>query len=165
VLLGTYNEVTRTSADAAGMWVYPPGLLEGVAYVDLPFLERERAWTAVALEFIRQHPGDIPRMMAQRLARWAIQPMFVARDALHPALIGAQPVFFFALLILALQGVAILVLERQREVLLTLGALVLPAAITVAVFFGEARFRAPYHPMLALLASVVMARLVTLRRR
>ncbi|MBX3065937.1 MAG: hypothetical protein KF726_23365 [Anaerolineae bacterium] len=164
LLLGTYNQYTFSNPDVAALWLYPPELPEGAPYKDLPYLQREAQWTAIALENIRAHLSEIPRLMGQRIARWLLQPAWYPRPLLDPRLTAAQPIFYILLLILSLQGVLMLLLQRRLRVLWIMFTLLLPTAITVALLFGEARFRAPYHPMFALLVGCGIGALVGGRR-
>ena len=160
LLLGTYNNFTINAPDAAGMWLYPPELPEGMPYNDLGYLAREQAWTQKAIEVIRANLSAVPRMMGQRIARWLLQPLFISRPLLDPRLLAVQPAFYIFLLIASLTGVGFLLLERRWLILWLCFSLLLPTAITVAALYGEARFRAPYHPLFACLAAVVIGKLV-----
>jgi hypothetical protein len=164
LLLGCYNEFTFNTPDAAALWLYPRELPEGRPYAALPYLEREQAWAALAVANIRANLAAVPRLMGQRLARWLLQPVFLSRPLLDPRLLSAQPIFLLLLLIGSLTGAAFLVMERRWQLLWLLATLVLPGAITVAALYGEARFRVPYHPVLACLTAVFIGRLATLKR-
>lgn len=164
LLLGCYNEFTFNTPDAAALWLYPRELPEGQPYAALPYLEREQAWASLAVANIRANLNAVPRLMGQRLARWLLQPVFLSRPLLDFRLLSAQPIFLVLLLIGSLTGMAFLLMERRWQVLWLLTTFVLPGAITVAALYGEARFRVPYHPMMACLTAVFIGRLATLKR-
>lgn len=165
LLLGSYNNFTLNSPDAYGMWLFPRELPEGAPYADLPYLQRERAWADAAFQFISQHLTSIPVMIGRRLARFALQPAYVPRPALDSRLLLFQPIYFFFLLISTFEGIVILALRRVWRPLLIMGTLLLPTLIIVAVLYGEARFRTPYHPMMACLSAAFYAWLGSALRR
>jgi hypothetical protein len=160
LILGTYNSFTINEPEAAGMWLYPRELPEGIPYKDLDYLAREQAWAQKGFEVIRENVAILPRLMAQRVARWLLQPLFISRPLLDPRLLALQPPFYIGLLIASLAGAVFLLMERRWHTLWLCFTLLLPAAITVALLYGEARFRTPFHPLLACLAAVVIGKLV-----
>ncbi|MBX3080289.1 MAG: hypothetical protein KF716_01560 [Anaerolineae bacterium] len=160
LILGCYNSFTINEPEAAGMWLYPRELPEGTPYNGLDYLAREQAWAQKGVEVIRANLSAVPRMMAQRVARWLLQPVFISRPLLDPRLLALQPPFYIFLLIASLAGTVFLLMERRWRILWLCFSLLLPTAITVALLYGEARFRTPYHPLLACLAAVVIGKLV-----
>jgi hypothetical protein len=169
LLLGSYNQYTLNIPDAYGMWLYPKELADGAPYAALPYLEREAAWAAVGWAFIRDHVADIPVMMSRRVARLLLQPAYIPRNGLSESLFFVvQPLFLGFLWIGCLSSTLFILRARSkwgrslRDFLGLVLMLMLPALLTAALLYGEARFRLVYHPLLVV---IIVGGLSTIRVR
>jgi 4-amino-4-deoxy-L-arabinose transferase-like glycosyltransferase len=165
LLLGSYNTLTRDNSEAYGMWLYPKQIPEGAPFADLPYLPRESAWSAQGWAFIRANVAALPVMAFRRVARLVFQLGYIPRDGLAWWVLAAQPISYGVLLVGALCGALLMALRRATTYLRIVVATMLPALILAALFYGEARFRAPFHPLLAVLGAYFWAGFGGKRRR
>jgi len=118
-----------------------------------------------AFTYIGDHLGRLPVVVAARLGRaWAL---YVPFDQLRfDSVAEARPMpasrvglgMYYALAVLSVAGVV--ALRRRGEPSFPLTVWLVNVAITVIVFYGMTRFRAPAEPFLVLLGAVGLVSLV-----
>ena len=126
--------------------------------------------TDKAVEYARDNLDRLPAVAAARFGRaWGL---YVPMDQLRfdrfaeNRPMGASQVGLAAYYVLAVAAVGGVVTLRRRGVpSFPLVAGVVSVAVTVVVFYGSTRFRAPAEPSIVLLASVALDQLVGRLRR
>ena len=118
-----------------------------------------------AFDYIGDHVGRLPVVVAARLGRaWAL---YVPFDQLRfDSVAEARPLpssqvglaMYYGLAVLSVVGVV--ALRRRGEPSFPLTVWLVNVAITVVVFYGMTRFRAPAEPSLVLLGSIGLLALV-----
>jgi len=118
-----------------------------------------------AFTYIGDHLGRLPVVVAARLGRaWAL---YVPFDQLRfDSVAEARPMpasrvglgMYYALAVLSVAGVV--ALRRRGEPSFPLTVWLVNVAVTVIVFYGMTRFRAPAEPFLVLLGAVGLVSLV-----
>jgi 4-amino-4-deoxy-L-arabinose transferase-like glycosyltransferase len=144
---------------------------EGCADPDLPEVERNRASTRMAIEFVIDHParelqqiGRRARLMFESdhdgvLAVNTLGGGQVIADDTSAVLEDIADVAFYVVTVLAGAGLVVLIATRRRRrpetalVLLSMGALI---AVPL-LLWGNPRFHLPFSPFLAILAGGAVA--------
>jgi len=150
-------------------------------YVDGPEVEvaRDGELRGRALRWIRDHPGELPRLSAAKLAvTFAHDDDAVSAwesygadrhlsDGVRSALRWLSDLYYWPVGLAALAGAALAALDarraRRERVAGPAGALLAAAvtlggALVVVAFFGDERFKVPIVPCLAMLAAYPLAR-------
>ncbi|HEV3451302.1 MAG TPA: glycosyltransferase family 39 protein [Acidimicrobiia bacterium] len=119
-----------------------------------------------AVTYVRHHEGRLPVVVAARLGRIveAFRPGQNIRlreflDGIESPVANAALVTYYALALLSVAGAV--VLRRRRVTGYPLLAPIAVVLITVALSYGNTRFRAPAEVMLAVLAAVAIDALVS----
>ncbi|HET6963855.1 MAG TPA: glycosyltransferase family 39 protein [Acidimicrobiales bacterium] len=116
-----------------------------------------------ATHFIRTHESRLPVVVAARLGRafglyHPLQQITLDSNVetrpYHWALTGLG--MYYVLVVLAAGGVV--VLRRRRVPVFPLLAVGLTVAVSVALAFGDTRYRSTFEPVLAMLAAVLLDR-------
>jgi 4-amino-4-deoxy-L-arabinose transferase-like glycosyltransferase len=139
--------------------------------------ERNAVWQDRAFDYMSEHKGRVPVVMAARFGRmWGLfrpgapwadlgQGQTLALDVLEGRPVGAARVAlgqFYVLVVFAIGGA--FVLRRRRTTLWPLVALPILASITGMLTFGSARYRAVAEIAIAVLAAVAIEELWNRRR-
>jgi len=160
------------SLDARGGYRW--ALHEGCADPALPEAERNRKSTALALEFVRDHPGR------ELLQIWRRSGFMFATD--HDGLeavdtLGREPRFapdekrllqrlangyYFAMLWLAVPGVVLAAIRSTRPIRWLVGSLFLALLVVPLLLYGNARFHVPLTCFGAIGAAATITSLATL---
>ena len=164
-----YTNCDRTYyGDLVGFWWYEcKGDVDLQAQRDQSVLDADLR--AQALDYIEEHPGRVPAVVAARAGRvWGFykpnqvanletfegRPLWLARASI----LSLYPIMALAL-------VAAVLLRRYRTVVLPLVAPVVVVTVAVMLTFGQPRYRATADGTLAVLAGVGAARVVDVVRR
>jgi hypothetical protein len=147
---------------------------DAVANLPRPELEvtYDRLAREAALRYIREHPRDAISNWPNKIyllyeddvtaTNW-YQPL--GADYLSPhtedRINLMSNVYYYAMLIAAAAGVALLAFERSRGLVLPLAVLAVWTMVSL-VFFAEPRFHIPVYPAFALLAGAAIARVFEL---
>jgi 4-amino-4-deoxy-L-arabinose transferase-like glycosyltransferase len=134
---------------------------------DLPGDEsvRDEKLRRIAFDYMREHRGDVPRVVAARVGRvWEVfRPYQTAGFDWNEG--RGRAVGEWALLshlvALALAAAGVVVLWRRRRPVLPLVAIVATVTITAAAFYGAVRFRIPADVVLVVLAAVTIDQIAT----
>lgn len=118
---------------------------------------RARAWRRIGLEYASDHLDRVPVVLAARVARqWELyRPIQNARltgfEGRHQ---GAAVVGVATYGVMMAVGVVGLVTWRRRRIpLAPVGAVAAMVTLTAIYAYGNVRFRAPFEPLLCLLAA------------
>jgi 4-amino-4-deoxy-L-arabinose transferase-like glycosyltransferase len=122
-----------------------------------------------ALDYMGDHVGDLPKVVAARFGR-AFGLYAPQQQIEFDVVAEARPIessrvglaLYYGLAALSVAG--IVALRRRGEPSFPLTVWVINVAITVVVFYGMTRFRAPAEPSLVLLGSIGLVWLVSLFR-
>ncbi len=152
---------------------------EGCADPDLPEVERNRANTRMAIEFVIDHPSRELQQIGRRarlifgsdndgvLAVNTLGGGPEIADDTTAALEDIADVAFYVVTVLAGAGLVVLIASRRRRrpevalVLLSMGALI---AVPL-LLWGNPRFHLPFSPLLAILAGGAVATSVEVLQR
>jgi hypothetical protein len=134
---------------------------------DLPGDEsvRDEKLRHIALDYIGDHRGDLPRVVVVRVGRlWEVfRPHQTAQfdwtEGRGPDIGEWALLVYLATLALAVAGGV--VLWGRRRPLLPLVAIVATVTITAAAFYGAVRFRVPADVVLVVLAAAAIDAIVT----
>jgi Dolichyl-phosphate-mannose-protein mannosyltransferase len=152
---------------------------EGCADPDLPEVERNRANTRMAIEFVIDHPTRELQQIGRRarlifsndhdgvLAVNTLGGKQVIADDTGAVLEDIADVTFDMVMVLAAAGFVVLIASRRRdrpEVALVLLSMVSLIAVPL-LLWGNPRFHLPFSPFLAILAGGAVATSVELLRR
>jgi len=124
--------------------------------------EVDQYWRREALAYMAEHPlgvlGNALRKLAEFIAYIEVpNNRSLVQDRLFSPVLRVLPSPFGWLLALGVPGIAILLRRDRRAILLV--APIAVAAVTVALFFSEDRFRFHAVPMLAFGAGVFLEQL------
>jgi hypothetical protein len=120
----------------------------------LPELELRQRANALGWQFLREHPGLIPYLAVQKMARfWSLYPNRSGLEKLL-SLLSYGVLFPFMLL-----GAVWAFLKNRSAALLLLGV-ISPFVAASLVYYGSTRMRLPVEPYLILFASYALAHLV-----
>lgn len=152
VFWGAHNEKVAADPDHVGSWVTTESLVD--AQHPLPEGEVERGRTAwkYGLDFVRAHPGEIPRFLFWKLVRqyspfqWTPNRFVYWSFALAWLVVGP----------LALAGIWLGWRSARSNVLLLLVPLA-STFVTGLVFYGAGRFRDAEAGLYAVLAAAALA--------
>jgi len=122
--------------------------------------EAERAvfWRQRAIDFTKDHLGSVPKVLAARLGRqWEL---FRPSQTLDFAWVESRPReavaagqgMYYVMMLAAIP--ATLSLRRRRTAVWPLWIHALAVSITAAYAYGTLRFRAPFEPILCVLAAI-----------
>jgi 4-amino-4-deoxy-L-arabinose transferase-like glycosyltransferase len=118
-------------------------------------------WTKESLGYERDHPGDMPRVLAARLLRtWNFfQPrqMVYYAEGQDPDAVRAGLVVYYALLGLGAYG--LILLRRWRQPLVILLGPIIAVSFVSLFYFGLQRFRVPADLSLVVLSAVALVAL------
>ena len=132
--------------------------------------EQSIGWHRAAVDYISHHEARVPVVVAARVGR--VIDVFKPSQNLsllefygpvEKSVARAAQFSFYALALLSIGGAV--VLRRRRTLLFPLLAPVVVVLATVAVTYGNPRFRAPAEVVLTVLAAVAVDALLTARRR
>jgi len=164
-----------------------PGWRGGVAPLDalpgypelatMPELERDRAAWQMGREYLRANPGDIPTLVAWKLARfWRLKSdmglsgirsgwWFSNQSALGRIAASLDVGMVYAVVALSLFVAGLIVTWRRwRDLLFAYGMILVHTAVAV-VFFGSLRTRIPVEPVICVFAGAALAWLASRHRR
>jgi 4-amino-4-deoxy-L-arabinose transferase-like glycosyltransferase len=113
---------------------------------------------AVAFEYIGDHLGRLPVVMAARVGRtWSLyrpaQMAEISRSEGRPYWVSYSGLAAYALLVV-LSGFGLVALRRRRVALIPLVGPLVMVTVNAMVFYGLVRFRIGAEPSLVLLAAV-----------
>jgi 4-amino-4-deoxy-L-arabinose transferase-like glycosyltransferase len=132
-------------------------------------IDNEVAWSDDirdrAIDHARTHLGDLPVVAGARVLRlWGVWDPRDAlpREAEESRRLGWQQLAWAAEIpVLILAGVGAWTLRRRRRELAELSVPLITVTLTGLATYGNARFRAPAEPVLAILAAAAVVRLAT----
>jgi 4-amino-4-deoxy-L-arabinose transferase-like glycosyltransferase len=166
VLIGAYNS-SVLGGNPPAMWVNPniadPALGEKYRYADwqgpAAQLARERDFQNAAVQWILQHPNDMPFMLEHHFINmWgptATEPDLAVNrytNQRSTQIVLSMIQYDIApILLLALLGFFLMMRRRWHELLFMYLVILMTMAQCVAIY-GSPRFRAPIEPMIILLA-------------
>jgi 4-amino-4-deoxy-L-arabinose transferase-like glycosyltransferase len=161
-LAGTYNDVARAQERFPAAWVNwyeVPSNLRTIERVPNDEIAWNDALREEGIEFIREHPGYVPKVVW-----WNLRRVFDAAGlewlrfehgayGLPRALATVELVAFWPVALLALGGL----LTRAARAAPRWLALVPAVLLLPVLVVGYSRFRAPIDPFLAILAAAALA--------
>jgi hypothetical protein len=167
VLLGAYNTMAVTDQQHLGGWIGPG---QSDPQVTTPFTSHvcpapcevalESAETDAAIQWIRSHPNEIPRLLLYHLQNFFTPYTSEADMPLNrfPQQTSSQVVLAmsntFPIPIFLLAGLGLVVtLRRYWDQLLFAYLVILGTVAEILVFYGNARFRSPIEPLLIVLGA------------
>jgi hypothetical protein len=138
----------------------PGGKERDVAVSRLPETEQDRVYFERALRYMRMSPGDLPALVGRKLTRlWNPFPELDSAVQRWLALAAFLPVLFlFAV------GLGWAYRHRDGRVLPLLVP-VLAVTLTAAIYWADGRIRAPADPVILLVASYGLWRVLERFRR
>lgn len=171
VLLGAYNNTVLTEPDYLGLWVRTGAT--GLRFTTPPCqgysaceVARDNAEIDTAIQWIKSHPDDIPRLMFYHLRNFftpytseADLPM--VRFPGHwssQIVLAMSETFPIPILLLAAIGLVVSFRRYWHELLFVYGV-ILSTLGEILIFYGNTRFRSPIEPVLILLATGALWRL------
>lgn len=166
-LIGANCDTQYNSADP-GLWdiaCLPPGSFTEAQNQDQSVVNA--GYRHLAVEYARDHVGDLPRVAAIRVARtWSLyDPASMIRynenEGREPPVGWAGFISFWILVPFAVAG-AVLLRQRGRAIWPLLSTIVVVTLVS-ALFYGLLRFRAPAEVTLVVLAAVAIAELQSRR--
>lgn len=137
---------------------------EGVAERGLDASEVSALQRDAAVEYIRDHPGRLPKVVYARLGRtfgWyeVGQQVYINQGEGRPTWASWAGYYaFWALVPVSIAGAV--ALRRRRADLLPAAATLVTVVVVSAVFYGISRFRLPLDVMTCVLAGAAVAALV-----
>lgn len=165
VLVGVYNNTILSEKNYIGLWVrsgatglpitIPP--CQGYAACEVA---HDNAETDAAVQWIKSHPDDIPRLMVYHLRNFftpytneADLPMVRFPSGRSSQIVLAMSETFpIPILLLAALGLVV-TFRRYWHELFFAYCVVLCSLGEILVFYGNARFRSPIEPILILLTT------------
>jgi 4-amino-4-deoxy-L-arabinose transferase-like glycosyltransferase len=129
-----------------------------------------RAYRTKAFDYMREHAGRVPVVVAARIARtWGLyRPVdmvgYEVNENKERWVSWAGLISFYPVLVAAIAGAVILLRRRKRYALWIVCVPLLTTTIVVAVASGQVRHRAVAEPSLTILAAVAVAAAVAGRR-
>lgn len=139
----------------------------------MPELERDRAAWRLGREYLRSHPGEVPSLVAWKLARlWRLRSdmglsgirsgwWFNNQSVLGKLAARLDVGMLYAVVALPLFLIGVWMTRRRwRDLLLGYGPIVVHTAVAAA-FFGSLRTRIPVEPVICVFAA---AAIVTIHR-
>lgn len=155
---GAHNERVLSDPSRVGSWIEVTALADTAHPLHGNELEEDRLCWKYGLEFVREHPGDLPRLLGWKLWR-LVTPFAYARNP--PAQLAMGLSWTLAAL-LAVPGF-LLAWRRDRLAALVLALPLLATVATALLFYGSVRFRQSVATFYVLPAALAAAELV--RRR
>jgi 4-amino-4-deoxy-L-arabinose transferase-like glycosyltransferase len=165
VLVGAYNNTVLTEKGYLGLWVRTGAT--GLHIVTPPCqgytaceVARDNAEIATALQWIKSHPDDIPRLMFYHLRNFftpftneADLPMirFPGQQS-SQFVLAMSETFPIPILLLAAIGLVTTFRRYWQELLFAYGIIVSTLG-EILIFYGNSRFRSPIEPILILLTT------------
>ena len=143
----------------------------------MPELERDRAAWQMGKDYLRANPGDVPALVAWKLARfWRLQSdmglsgirsgwWFNNQSPLGRIAAQIDVGMIYAVVALSLFVAGLIVTWRQwRDLLFAYGMILVHTAVAV-VFFGSLRTRIPVEPVICVFAGAAIAAWAARQRR
>ena len=165
VLVGAYNNTILTEKNYIGLWVrsgatglpitIPP--CQGYAACEVAHDDAE---TDAAIQWVKSHPDDMPRLMFYHLRNF-FTPYTIEADlpmvrfpSGHSSqiVLAMSETFPIPILLLAALGLVV-TFRRYWHELFFAYCIVLSTLGEILVFYGNARFRSPIEPILILLTT------------
>lgn len=114
-------------------------------------VDRDRKEWQFGREFVLNNPGKMPLLIAGKLWR-LLRPFPDSANRIYVLVVGLG---WLVLLPISVLGIILALRdESTRFAFMPLNAQLLSLLVTTAVFYGSARFRAPYEPFLAVYAAI-----------
>jgi 4-amino-4-deoxy-L-arabinose transferase-like glycosyltransferase len=139
-LLGANNPYVLADANLHGMWMSPLHVAEyknrlSVIHDDV---ERDRLQRAWGMAFLREHPRDIPRLVAYKLGRW-LTPITATRGSVRILVICS----YGLLLVLLAAGAAMRTIRPSVSLVQATACSLVLASLTMVYWGGLTRGRLP----------------------
>ena len=165
VLVGAYNNTILTEKNYLGFWVRSGAT--GLRIVTPPCqgytaceVAHDNAEIDTALQWIKSHPDDIPRLMFYHLRNFftpftgeADLPMIrFPGQRSSQIVLAMSETFPIPILLLAGPGLVVTFRRYWHELLFAYGVIVSTLGESL-IFYGNARFRSPIEPILILLTT------------
>lgn len=165
VLVGAYNNTILTEKNYIGLWVRSGA--SGLPIVIAPCqgytaceVAHDNAETDAAIQWVRSHLDDIPRLMYYHLRNFftpytneADLPMVrYPNGHIAQTVLAMSETFPIPILLLAVIGVVVTFRRYRYELFFAYGV-VLSTVVEILIFYGNARFRSPIEPVLILFAT------------
>jgi len=157
-LLGANNRIVADPSDPNwGSWI-GSGLIDmkrkQAEVFTLPNeIDRDKKEFSMAVEFLRDNPGKIPVLLIGKMYR-LFNPSPMSANKLFVAIVALSGIF---LLPTSLAGIYMVLRDRQRRILfIPIFAQLLTLLATALIYYGSERFRAPYEPLFAIFAAIVL---------
>lgn len=159
------------SGPLIGFWSFACQERYRAEFGDPPGDQAQQAvyWRKLAIEYIREHRDQVPKVLAARVGRqWELfRPgqtislsVIEGRDATSTR-IGQW--MFYAMMPLAVAGSV--AMRRRRQLLLPMWSHAIAVTATALYAYGTLRFRAPWEPVMVVLAAIGVVFLFDLWRR
>lgn len=145
--------------------------------IGLPEAERDEAALRLGVEWVRGHPGELPRLEWWKFRRfWRLRSdmglsgirsgwWFGTDTALGRLAASFDAGFVYAVVVFPLMIAGIVLTRRRwRDMMFLYGVIASHTAVAL-VFFGSLRGRVPVEPVMALFAAVAIAEPVIRRAR
>lgn len=158
------------SGQLIGFWSFACQTRHRELYGEPPGDQAQKAeyWRAQAIDYAKEHWEQLPKVVAARVGRqWELfrpsQTADLAFVELRPrAWVQAGQYMYYALM--ALAAVGTWTLRRRRIASWPMWVQALAVTITAAYAYGTLRFRAPFEPILCVLAAIGLVGLHDLLR-
>jgi hypothetical protein len=165
VLVGSYNNTILTEKGYIGLWVRSGAT--GLRIITPPCqgytaceVVHDNAATDTAIQWIKSHPDDIPRLMFYHLRNFftpftneADLPMIrFPGQRSSQIVLDMSETFPIPILLLAALGLVVTFRRYWQELLFAYGV-ILSTVGEILIFYGNARFRSPIEPILILLTT------------
>lgn len=163
VLLGVYNDTCLQYRCNEWVAVYLLPEYTEHRLAELDELARNDAQTRLALESIRANPVAWAGLLPTKLIRFwmhnSILPNTPYRANPPQLLVVYQQFYYQLLLILGLAGLFALYVTGRRAAFIILTGYLAVFSLVTLLFWGDARFRMPLHPLLAVAGAYLLTAL------
>ncbi len=148
------------SGPAIGFWSFACQARYRVEYSEPPGDQAEKAvfWRGLAIDYVKDHIDQVPKVVLARVGRqWEL---FRPSQTIDFAWIEGRPrraveigqEMYYAMMLLSVPGT--LALRRRGTPSWPLWSHAVAVTLTAAYAYGTLRFRAPFEPILCVLASI-----------